>query len=110
MTDVASMLEAVAELATLAGGVALSYFGKSPKVEQKADGSPVTIADRSAEDAAREWIERRFPSDGIMGEEKGHVRPDAARRWYIDPIDGTKSFVRGVPLWGTLIAVAEGET
>jgi histidinol phosphatase-like enzyme (inositol monophosphatase family) len=110
MTNVASMLEAAAEVAKLAGDVALSYFGKSPKVEQKADGSPVTIADRSAEDAAREWIERRFPSDGIMGEERAHTRPNAARRWYIDPIDGTKSFIHGVPLWGTLIAVAEGDS
>src|SRR5262245_19174452 len=109
MTDVASMLEAAVEVAKLAGNVALSYFGKSPKVEQKADGSPVTIADRSAEDAAREWIERRFPSDAIMGEERPHVRPNARRRWYIDPIDGTKSFIHGVPLWGTLIAVAEGD-
>lgn len=110
MTDVASMLEATSQVAELAGNVALSYFGKSPKVEQKADGSPVTIADRSAEDAAREWIERRFPSDGIMGEERAHTRPDAARRWYIDPVDGTKSFIHGVPLWGTLVAVAEGDS
>ena len=109
MTEVASMLEAAAEVARLAGDVALSYFGKSPKVEQKPDGSPVTIADRSAEDAAREWIERRFPSDGIMGEEGAQTRPNAARRWYIDPIDGTKSFIHGVPLWGTLIAIAEGD-
>ena len=110
MTNQSTLLEAVAEVANLAGRVAMSYFGKYPAVEVKADGSPVTIADRNAEDAAREWIERRFPSDGIMGEERGDVRPDATRRWYVDPIDGTKSFVRGVPLWGTLIAVAEGET
>jgi len=68
----------------------------------------VTAADRAAERAARDWIERRFPDDGILGEELGLARPDAARRWILDPIDGTKSFVRGVPLWGTLVAVAEG--
>jgi histidinol phosphatase-like enzyme (inositol monophosphatase family) len=68
----------------------------------------VTVADRDAERAAREWIERRFPEDGILGEEDGETRPGAARRWLVDPIDGTKSFVRGVPLWGTLVGVAEG--
>src|SRR5262245_28521500 len=105
-----SMLDAVSELATLAGRVALEYFGKSPAVEQKADGSPVTIADRSAEDAAREWIERRFPKDGVVGEERGESKPGARRRWIIDPIDGTKSFIHGVPLWGTLVALCEGGT
>jgi histidinol phosphatase-like enzyme (inositol monophosphatase family) len=68
----------------------------------------VTAADRAAEAAAREWIERRFPGDGVLGEESGETRSDAARRWIVDPIDGTKSFVRGVPLWGTLVGVAEG--
>ena len=110
MTDESTLLlEAVSEVATLAGKVALSYFGKSPAVETKADGSPVTIADRSAEDATREWLERRFPQDGMLGEERGSLRPDARRQWLVDPIDGTKSFVRGVPLWGTLVAVCEGE-
>ncbi|HSP77912.1 MAG TPA: inositol monophosphatase family protein, partial [Myxococcaceae bacterium] len=58
---------------------------------------------------AREWIEARFPEDGILGEEFGETRPGAKRRWILDPIDGTKTFIRGVPLWGTLVAVAEGE-
>lgn len=110
MTDESNLLlEAVSEVATLAGRVALSYFGKSPTVETKADGSPVTIADRSAEDTAREWLERRFPQDGMLGEERGQLRADARRQWLVDPIDGTKAFVRGVPLWGTLVAVCEGE-
>ncbi len=105
-----SYLDAVAELASLAGDFAMSYYGKELAVDVKQDGSPVTIADRGAEERARAWIEQRFPDDGILGEEFGDVRPDARRRWIIDPIDGTKSFVRSVPLWGTLIAVTEGES
>jgi histidinol-phosphatase len=111
MTDDSSLLlEAVRELATLSGRVAHSYFGTSPSIEHKADGSPVTVADRAAEQAARDWIEQRFPGDGVMGEEFGEIRRDARRRWIIDPIDGTKAFIHGVPLWGTLVAVCEGET
>jgi histidinol phosphatase-like enzyme (inositol monophosphatase family) len=103
-------MEAVAEVARVAGNRALELFSTELVVDAKADGSPVTIADRSAEQLARRWIESRFPSDGIVGEEFGTSKPAAARRWIIDPIDGTKSFVRGVPLWGTLVAVAEGDT
>jgi histidinol phosphatase-like enzyme (inositol monophosphatase family) len=102
------LLEAVADVARLAGDIALMHFRPGIAVEWKSDGSPVTIADRASEEAAREWIERRFPGDGILGEEQGETRGGARRRWIVDPIDGTKSFVRGVPLWGTLIAVAEG--
>jgi histidinol-phosphatase len=105
---VKDLLQAVEEVARQAGGVALQHFRKAIEVEVKSDRSPVTIADRAAEAAARELIERRFPRDGIVGEEHGTVRANAPRRWIIDPIDGTRSFVRGVPLWGTLIAVAEG--
>ena len=108
------LLEAVGELARVAGDVAQRHFAASRRarlnVETKADGSPVTIADREAEQAARDWIARRFPDDGVLGEELGESRPGARRRWILDPIDGTKSFVRGVPLWGTLVALAEGET
>lgn len=106
----ATLLQAVAEVARLAGDVALAHARRTLDVEVKADGSPVTVADRAAERTAREWIEARFPRDGILGEEYGLVRGDAARRWVLDPIDGTKSFVRGVPLWGTLVAVHEGDT
>lgn len=102
-------LEAALEVARRAGERALASFGHGIAVDRKRDGSPVTEADRAAERAAREWIERRFSGDGILGEEHGAVRPEAARRWLIDPIDGTKSFVRGVPLWGSLVAVTEGE-
>ncbi len=102
-------VEAAAEVARLAGNVALGRFRKRFTIEWKADGTPVTDADRGAESKAREWIESHFPGDGILGEEFGTTRPEAARRWILDPIDGTKTFVRGVPLWGTLVAVAQGE-
>ena len=105
-----SDMQAVAELARTAGNHALDFFSKELVVDAKPDGSPVTIADKSTEELARKWIESRFPDDGIIGEEFGTVRPTAARRWIIDPIDGTKSFVRGVQLWGTLVALVEGDT
>jgi histidinol-phosphatase len=104
-----SLAVMVEQVARIAGDIALGYYKTSLVIESKADGSPVTIADRSAERAAREWIERYFPSDGILGEELGATRPDARRRWVLDPIDGTKTFVRGVPLWGTLVGVCEGD-
>ncbi|MES2357653.1 MAG: histidinol-phosphatase [Gemmatimonadota bacterium] len=105
-----SYLDAVTELARIAGDFAMSHYGKSLTVDVKHDGSPVTVADRGAEERARAWIEKRFPEDGILGEEFGDVRPTARRRWILDPIDGTRSFIRRVPLWGTLIAVTEGES
>lgn len=103
------LMEAAAEVARLAGDIALGYYRSGLTVETKADGSPVTVADRAAEQAAREWIGARFPDDGILGEEFGETSLGARRRWILDPIDGTKSFVRGVPLWGTLVAIAEGD-
>ena len=104
-----ALMQAAAEVARIAGDVALRWYRSGTAVETKADGSPVTIADREAERVAREWIAQRFPADGILGEELGAHNPEAPRRWIIDPIDGTKSFVRGVPLWGTLVAVVEGD-
>lgn len=103
----AELLEAVQAAARAAGSVALAAFRSPLVVEAKDDGSPVTPADRAAELAARDWITRRFPSDGVLGEELGAVRPGAVRRWLIDPIDGTRTFIRGVPLWGSLVAVSE---
>lgn len=104
-----ALMEAAGEVAKLAGNIALSHFKSGTAVETKGDGTPVTVADRQAEHAAREWLTRRFPEDGILGEEFGSTRPEARRRWILDPIDGTKTFIRGVPLWGTLVALAEGE-
>jgi histidinol-phosphatase len=98
-----------AELARITGTVALRHYRTHLAVETKADGSPVTVADRAAETAARAWVQSRFPQDGVLGEELGEERPGAGRRWIIDPIDGTKAFVRGTPLWGSLVALCEGE-
>jgi histidinol phosphatase-like enzyme (inositol monophosphatase family) len=110
----ALLLHAAAGVARVAGDVALRHYRAGPAggaiaVETKGDGSPVTAADRAAEEAARAWLAERFPRDGVLGEEFGVTRPDARRRWVLDPIDGTKTFVRGVPLWGTLVACVEGE-
>jgi len=74
-------------------------------VEAKSDASPVTVADRGAEELMRQRIAQKFPAHGIVGEEFGTERADAEFVWVLDPIDGTKSFVSGVPLWGTLIAL-----
>jgi histidinol-phosphatase len=102
-------LQAVTEVARVAGDIANQHYRQRVSVETKIDGTPVTIADRSAEEAARRWIEQRFPDDGILGEEFPTVREDARITWVIDPIDGTKTFIRDVPLWGTLVAVMEGK-
>ena len=104
------LLTAVTELATLSGNEAHRHFRTGVAVEIKGDGSPVTVADRAAETVARDWIRTHVPNDGILGEEFGLEKPDARRRWILDPIDGTKSFIHGVPLWGTLVAVVEGES
>jgi histidinol-phosphatase len=110
ITRTGSLLQAVAEVASCAGKTALRSWRRSLTVEQKPDGSPVTVADRAAERAARSWITKRFPGDGILGEEFGETRGTTGRRWVIDPIDGTRTFLRGVPLWGSLVAVMEGDT
>jgi histidinol phosphatase-like enzyme (inositol monophosphatase family) len=107
------LLEASLELAQLTGRVALDHYRKNLRerhllVERKGDGSPVSAADRASEEAARAWLAERFPDDGILGEELGASKPDAKRVWCIDPIDGTKSFLAGAPLWGSLVAVVEG--
>ena len=110
MSDNSIYLQAVTEVARVAGDVAGQHYRRRVSVETKLDGTPVTIADRSAEEAARQWIERRFPDDGILGEEFPTVREGARRTWVIDPIDGTKTFIRDVPLWGSLVAVIEDKT
>ena len=92
-------------LADAAGRVARRHFRTGIAVIGKADASPVTIADREAEARMRAIIERAFPEHGIVGEEHGTLRPDAEHVWVLDPIDGTKSFISGVPLFGTLIAL-----
>ncbi len=107
------LLTSVEAVARLAGNHALSFFQPQPReslaVESKADGSPVTVADREAETLARQYLAQHFPDDAVAGEEFGETNGGARRRWLIDPIDGTKAFVRGVPLWGTLVALCEGD-
>ena len=86
-----------------AGRGTLAHFQTGAAVEIKADATPVTVADKAAERQIREAIERAFPGDDVLGEEEGGDAA-AADRWVIDPIDGTKSFVAGVPLYGTLLS------
>ncbi len=105
--DFSGLLEFAVSMAQQAGRKTLRYFDATVHVELKADSTPVTQADREAEQLCRALIEARFPDDGIVGEEFGACRADATRRWIIDPIDGTKSFIRGVPLYGVLIALEE---
>jgi histidinol phosphatase-like enzyme (inositol monophosphatase family) len=95
------------EVAWRAGRATLAHYQTGVRAETKPDQSPVTIADREAERIARELIEVRFPRDGIVGEETGETRPDAKRRWIVGPIDGTRSYVCGVPFYGVLIALEE---
>src|SRR5262249_12452478 len=97
-------LQFAVDLARRAGRVTLEYFQTDLKVEAKSDHSPVTVADRAAEKLMREVIEASFPDDAVLGEEFGETRSGAAGRWILDPIDGTRSFARGVPLYGVLIA------
>src|SRR5262249_47380612 len=95
-------------LATASGDVILPYFRTSLSVEDKSRGGgfdPVTAADRAAEQAMRALIRATFPEHGITGEEFGPDKPDADYVWVLDPIDGTKSFISGMPAWGTLIAL-----
>ncbi|MHC4410415.1 MAG: inositol monophosphatase family protein [Planctomycetota bacterium] len=97
------------EIARAAGRRTLDFFGRADlRVERKADRTPVTEADRAAETLLRERIESAFPEDGIVGEEFGVKEGTSGRRWILDPIDGTKSFERAVPLYGTLVALESG--
>lgn len=84
-----------------------SHFGSHMKVEWKGDNTPVTLADRGVEEVLRERMTRETPGYGIIGEEFGTTPGATGREWVIDPIDGTKAFIHGVPLFGTLIALLE---
>ncbi len=85
--------------------IVLQHFRAAVAVEQKADDSPVTVADRDAEAALRAAIEGAFPDHGILGEEHGEVRLDAEHVWVLDPIDGTRAFISGIPMFGTMVAL-----
>lgn len=103
-------LAALLEIAQQAGAHTLKYFGSQVlQVDAKSDDSPVTIADREAESLARELISARFAADTVQGEEFAEQAGDSRYRWVIDPIDGTKSFICGVPLYSTLLAIEKDE-
>jgi histidinol phosphatase-like enzyme (inositol monophosphatase family) len=103
---VSERLELAVAIAQEAGQLTLRYFRRDDlQVERKADKSPVTIADRGAEELLRKRISERFSQDAIVGEEYGASDGKSGYTWALDPIDGTKSFVHGVPLYTTLVAV-----
>jgi histidinol-phosphatase len=101
-----SMLDFAHEIAATAGKITLSYFQSGIAVDHKADESPVTIADREAEAYLRAAIGARYPDHAILGEEEGlSGAANAEYRWVLDPIDGTRSFIRGVPLYGVMVGL-----
>ena len=112
MSDLISRLDFARQIAREAGDLTLRYFKRPDlEIESKADLSPVTRADREAEALLTERIRAAYPMDGILGEELGAIPSHTGHRWILDPIDGTRSFARGVPLFGTLIGLeANGET
>jgi myo-inositol-1(or 4)-monophosphatase len=105
MTDQLEFKEFIKHLANVSGKIIRNYFRAEIKIDKKADNSPVTIADRKAEEAMREEIIKNFPDHGIIGEEFGNYNESAEFKWTLDPIDGTKSFICGALSFGTLIAL-----
>jgi histidinol-phosphatase len=99
-------LQAALDAARIAGAIALRYFRGDVRVMRKADRTPVTQADHEAEVAIVERLRPEFPDIGFLGEEFG-AQGSQSRRWIVDPIDGTKNFVRGIPYWATLLALEE---
>jgi len=109
--DASTFRPFVMELAARSGEFIRPFFGDlALAIDTKSDASPVTAADRGAEELMRGMIAQRFPEHGIVGEEFGSERADAEFVWVLDPIDGTKAFITGVPLWGTLIALVHRGT
>lgn len=109
-TGTSERLRHAVEIAREAGQLTLKYFCAGVSVERKADGSPVTAADRGAEELLRRRIAEVFPDDAILGEEFDDQPGTSGYQWVLDPIDGTKSFIHGVPLYTTLVAVIRGDT
>ena len=101
----AELREAAVEFAKIAGEVTLEYYQNRFEIDYKSDDSPVTIADREAEMSIRKNIKKHFPNHGIIGEEFGKENEDRDIVWVLDPIDGTKSFLHGVPFYTTLIGI-----
>ena len=104
-TEHSALLEFIRFLADESGEIIRRYFRGGYTVDSKSDETPVTIADRQAEERMRELICQHYPSHGILGEEYGHHQPDAPFQWVLDPIDGTKNFISHGYLFGTLIAL-----
>jgi histidinol-phosphatase len=104
-SDWRSRYEIAIDAARQAAQLAQRYYAGEFQVEWKADQSPVTVADREAEALLRTRLLGAFPSDGFLGEEHGEHPGSSGFRWVVDPIDGTRSFVRGIPLWGTLVGL-----
>jgi histidinol phosphatase-like enzyme (inositol monophosphatase family) len=101
-------LAAARALAERAGRIALEYQARGIQVDSKVDLSPVTAADRECERMISQALEEAFPQDGLLGEEGAVKKSSSGRRWIIDPIDGTRDFVRGVPTWAVLIGLENG--
>ncbi|MEZ4751309.1 MAG: inositol monophosphatase family protein [Bdellovibrionota bacterium] len=105
MSEYSEFLPEAVRIAEEASAIAASYFRQAILIETKADQSPVTIADKKGEEHIRKELGKRFPGHGILGEEFGTEALDADFVWTIDPIDGTRSFIRGIPLFGTLLGL-----
>ncbi len=103
--DLKELHQAAIEITRLGGEHTLEYYQREFDVERKDDATPVTIADRETESLMRKEITKRFPNHGILGEEHGRINPGSPVQWILDPIDGTKSFIHGVPFYTTLIGV-----
>ncbi len=99
------LLAVAIDAAREGGRRTLAHFNAGAAVDWKPDGTPITAADREAEAAMRRVIAHAFPAHAILGEEEGETGAGASHRWIIDPLDGTRTFVRGVPLYGTLVGV-----
>lgn len=106
---ISPFLDFTAFLAQEGGKKTLPFFNHSISVDRKLDDSPVTEADLVTEKWIRTQIENRFPDHNIVGEEFGHKKTDSSYTWIIDPIDGTKSFIHGIPLYTTLVALLDGD-
>ena len=105
MSDLGELRKIAERAAAIAGDVVMPLYESGTAVELKADATPVTEADRGAERAMREFLAKETPTFGILGEEYGEQSGDSRHRWILDPIDGTKSFIHRVPLFGTLVAL-----
>ena len=104
-SELKELLDFAVDLARGAGLITLKYFRQAPQADTKLDGSFVTVADREVEEYLRGSISGRFPDDGLLGEEEGERKGNSGRRWIVDPIDGTFSFVHGVGFYGVMIGL-----